>query len=584
MKKAIVRMLATIGALVVLGYIGFVTYMLTYKGSVPSKTILEVNFDREIIEYAPDDPVATVTMRSKPRLRAVLDAIERAAGDQRVVGLVAKIGGSGGGMAQIQELRDAITAFREKGKWAVAYSETFGEAAPGNGGYYLATAFDRIYMQPSGDVGLTGLMSETPFVRGALDKLGVVPRLDHRHEYKNAMNTFTDKKFTEPHREALTKVLDSLFGQMVSGIATGRKLPEAQVRTLVDKGPYLGQEAVTAKLVDQLAYRDQVYAEIKQKAGKDAQFLFLGKYLERAGGPYEEGRSVALIFGVGSVARNNSDYNPVTGGLTMGSDTVAGAFRDAIEDQDVKAILFRVDSPGGSYVASDAIWHEVIRAKQAGKPVIVSMGNVAGSGGYFVAMGADKIVAQPATITGSIGVLGGKAVTTAFWEKLGVTFDAVQTSQHAGMYSTGKDYSPEEWVRFQAWLDRVYADFTGKAAQGRKLSKEQVLQIAKGRIWSGADAKALGLVDELGGYSTALKLTRQAANIPLEAPLHLKEFPVRKTPLARLLDRGPESSEPATQTLVSVLEALRPALALADRLGLISNPGVLTMPDMGEVR
>src|SRR5215467_4638296 len=231
----------------------------------------------------------------------------------------------------------------------------------------------------------------------------------------------------------------------------------------------------------------------KKKAGYGTELLYLDKYLERAGRPHKKGKEIALIFGVGGVQRGKSDYDPIEGQLTMGSETVAGAIRAAAKDKDVKAILFRVDSPGGSYVASDTIWEEVVRARKAGKPVIVSMGDVAGSGGYFVAMAADKIVAQPGTITASIGVLAGKLLTTGFWNKVGLSWDEVHDGANAAIWTGLQDYSPAEWKRFEDWLDRIYDDFTTKAADGRHLPKDKILQIAKGRIWSGQDAKKLGL-------------------------------------------------------------------------------------------
>ena len=361
--------------------------------------------------------------------------------------------------------------------------------------------------------------------------------MGQRYEYKNAMNTFTEKKFTAAHKEASSKIVSSIFGQMVRGIAEGRKLGEDEVRAIIDKGPYLGKEALDARLVDGLAYRDEVYEKAKAKAGKDAKLLFLGQYLERAGRPHEKGKTVAVIYGLGGVSRGKDDYDPFSGSATMGSDTVAAAFRDAVADKEVKAILFRVDSPGGSYVASDTIWRETVRAKKAGKPVIVSMGNVAGSGGYFVAMDADKIVAQPGTITGSIGVLGGKMLTTGFWDKVGLSWDEVHSGANATMWTGMKDYSPAEWARFDASLDRIYADFTTKVAEGRKLPKEKVLEIAKGRIWTGEDAKGLGLVDELGGMSTALKLAKKAAGIPDAEDVKLQVFPKAKSPLEQILGR-----------------------------------------------
>jgi protease-4 len=252
------------------------------------------------------------------------------------------------------------------------------------------------------------------------------------------------------------------------------------------------------------------------------------------------------------------------------------AFRDAIEDEDVKAIVFRVDSPGGSYVASDTVWRETVRAKQAGKPVIVSMVDVAGSGGYFVAMEADKIVAQPGTITGSIGVLGGKLLTNGVWDKLGISFDSVQTAERADMWSSSHDYGEAEWSRFQAWLDRVYEDFTAKVAAGRKLSKDKVLEIAKGRIWTGETAKSIGLVDELGGFPTALRLARQAAGLEAQAPIEIREFPRPRTTWQILTDKSRPTG--ADAVFLRLVETLRPLAQAAHRAGLLGpERGVLSM-------
>ena len=585
MKGLLIRLLAMVGALVlVVALVGVAVLGVrrAMKSGVPSHTVLELNLEGGLLERLPDDPVGQLTLRNRPTMRTVLDALEKASDDPKVVGLVATLGTGPLGSAQTQEVRDAVLAFRAKKKTAVAFAETFGEFGPGNGAYYLASAFDEIYLQPSGDIGLTGLISEQPFLRGTFEKLGVTPRMDHRYEYKNAMNLFTEKKFTPAHKEAVTKYVGSIFGQMVRGIAEGRMLKEEQVRALFDKGPYLGQEAVEAKLVDGLGYRDEVYDKVKTKAGDGAKLLFLSEYLGRAGRPHEKGQTVALIYGVGGVSRGKDDYDPLQGSFTMGSDTVAAAFRDAVADKDVKAILFRVDSPGGSYVASDTIWRETVRAKKAGKPVIVSMGNVAGSGGYFVSMAADKIVAEPGTLTASIGVLSGKLLTGGFWDKVGLGWDEVHTSTNGTFWSGLHDYSPAEWARFQAWLDRIYADFTGKVAEGRKLSKERVLEIAKGRVWTGEDAKALGLVDELGGYATALKLAKQAAKIPDGEDVTLKVFPQAKSPLEQILSGNKENSEPASAAvLVRLLEAARPLARQLRALGIGEPSGALVTPPLG---
>jgi protease-4 len=574
MSKAIVRFLAILGALSLIGTAIVLVYAIGAKGRVPSKTILEANFEQAFLENAPETPTAHLLLARKETLRDVVDAIDRGAGDDRVVGMIARIGAAPMGMAQTQEIRDAVQRFRAHKKFAVAYSETFGEFGPGNSAYYLATAFDHIYLQPSGDVGLTGIILEAPFIKGTLSKLGVTFHGDHRYEYKNALNFYTETKYTPPHKEAMIAIMTSWFNQMKDGICTARQIDPAQFQSIVDAGPYLGKEAVTARLVDAVAYRDEVYSDVKNKAGEGSELLYLNRYLDRAGRLHDHGKRIALVFGVGGVTRGASDYDPVQGSQNMGSDTVAGAIRAAAEDKDVKAILFRVDSPGGSYVASDTIWREVVRARQAGKPVIASMGNVAGSGGYFVAMAADKIVAEPGTITASIGVLGGKMLTGGLWDKAGLSWDEVHRGENATMFTGTRDYSPAEWGRFQAWLDRVYLDFTSKVADGRKLPKEKVLEIAKGRIWSGEDAKNLGLVDELGGYETALKLAKHAANIPEKDDVKIVVYPRPESLFESVIARrSPENSdkEAVGQTLAKILEVVQPVARQLDAARIKGN-------------
>ncbi|HSA92306.1 MAG TPA: signal peptide peptidase SppA [Terriglobales bacterium] len=577
MKQTFQRLATFVGSLVLVYLIVVVAILgyRKYQERIPGRVVLEVHLDTQMVEYVPDDPVARAMLRDRVVVRDVVDALDRASNDDRVVGLVAWIEAFPLSMAQAQEVRDAIERFRAKKKFAIAYSETFGEFGPANQAYYLATACDEIWLQPSGDLGLTGYMAEPMFLAGAFEKLGARFHGDQRYEYKNALNTYTEKKFTPAHRESLGKVVETWFNQLVRGIAQGRRLSEPDVRSLIDRGPFLGSEAVAAKLVDGVAYRDEVLAKVKQRAGESTPFLFLDKYLERAGRPHQEGKTIALIYGVGEVQRGENSYDPIFGDIRMGSDTVAAAFRAAVADKDVKAILFRVDSPGGSYVASDTIWREVVRARQAGKPVIVSMGFLAGSGGYFVAMPADKIVAQPGTVTASIGVLAGKLLTSGFWEKTGISWDELHFGQNATMWTGTHDYSPTEWARFQAALDRIYDDFTSKVADGRKMPKDEVLKIARGRIWSGEDAKALGLVDELGGFPKALELAKKAANIPESEEVKLKLFPERKPFLQRLLEKQPDSSE---RTAVQVLEALQPVLRQLRALT-GANQGVLAMPD-----
>jgi len=587
MGRAIVRFLAILGALGLIGMAIMLFAVIGAKGKIPSKTILEADFEQSFPEEIPDTPSARLTMKDQMTLRDVVDAIDKGSTDDRIVGMIARIGAAPMPMAQVQEIREAIARFRAHKKFAVAYSETFGEFGPGNGAYYLATAFDQIYLQPSGDVGLTGLIMESPFIKGTLSKLGMTFHGDHRYEYKNALNFYTETKYTAPHKEAMAAIMNSWFDQIKDGICTARQIAPDKFQAVVDAGPYLGKEAVDARLVDGVAYRDEVYGKVKSQAGRGAELLYLDKYLDRAGRPHEHGKRIALVFGVGGVTRGRSDFDPVQGSQTMGSETVASAIRAAAEDSDVKAILFRVDSPGGSYVASDTIWREVVRAKQAGKPVIVSMGNLAGSGGYFVAMAADKIVAQPGTITASIGVLGGKMLTSGLWDKVGLSWDEVHQGEMATMFTGTQDYTPAEWGRFQAWLDRVYVDFTGKVAEGRKLPKDKVLEIAKGRIWSGQDAKNLGLVDELGGYDTALRLAKKAAGIPDGEDVKIVVYPRPKTLLESLLQRQAADNsdkEAMGQTLAKILEDVRPVARELNALGVArgakDQDDVLKMPEV----
>jgi len=593
MKRIIVTILAFIGGivvfLIVLGVFGVSMLYRRHAGDgVPDKTVLELDLEQGLTEYIPDDPVAGVFAKKTPTVRDVVDTLEQAAQDKRVVALTVRVGGTGLGLAQIQEVRDAVIAFRRAGKPTIAHAEAFGEFGPGTGAYYLATAFEEIYLQPSGDVGLTGLIYESPFVRGTLDKLGIVPRLDHRREYKSAMNIFTERKFTSPHREEIQKVMESQFDQIVEGIAAARGLTEEKVRALVNQGPLSGQQAVEAKLIDGLAYRDEVATKVKKTIGENTKALSFAKYLDRVGRPHEKGeKTIALIYGVGAVQRGKGGYDPLSGGVGMGSDTLTAAFRTAIEDKAVKAILFRIDSPGGSYVASDTIWRETLRTKEAGKPVIASMGDVAGSGGYFVAMAADKIVAQPGTITGSIGVLAGKMLTDSFWGKVGVTWDEVHTSDNATLWTGTQDYTPAQWAQFQGALDRIYDDFTSKAAQGRNLPKEKLLEVAKGRIWTGEDAKALGLVDELGGFPLAFRLAKEAAGLSAEKEVRLEVFPRRKKTLKqvlmeRLLEEDEDDAEQEGPVLIfaRTLQSLHPLFHLVRRIGLDPAPGVLTMPEV----
>jgi protease-4 len=543
--------------------------------------ILELDLSEGIAEEPPADMVSAVLTMRRPRLGDVLDGLHRARADEKVRALVVRIGGRPIGLARVQELRSAIAEFRRSGKATVAWAETYGEFGPGNAAYYLATAFDRIWVQPSGDVGLTGLSLEQWFYRGTLDKLGLEYEVAKRHEYKNAADRLTEHGFTGPAREALEQLATSLTGQITEAVAQRLAIPPAQARELIDNGPYVAEEALELRLVDALGYRDEVYLDVRKAAGADAHLLYLGRYqrsralTERARKlPEPPGDMVALIYAAGPIRRGRSGRGPLSGGA-MGSDTVTAALRAAAADRRVRAIVLRVNSPGGSYVASDTIWREVIRTRQAGTPIVVSMGDVAASGGYYISMAADAIVAQPGTITGSIGVLTGKPVTASLLERVGITTDSVTQGAHADMFSTTRPFSKDEWSKINSWLDRIYADFTGKVASGRGMTREQVHEIARGRVWTGADAAGIGLVDHLGGLDDAVALARRKAGLPDSAPL--RGYP-RGRPLDRL--RRPESSEDYAAAGASLLaESWGPVWRLAAGAGFPpSGPLHLSVP------
>jgi protease IV len=554
------------------------------RGPTPGRrVVLDVNLGALYPEAPVQSSLGRLLAPRRLTLAELTTTLDRAAQDDSVAGIVAQVG-SPSGMARAQELRDAIARFRSGKKFALAFTDTFGEAGNASVAYYLASAFDEIWMQPSGDLWLAGVVLEAPFIRGTLDKLAIEPVFGQRYEYKNAMNFFTERKFTAAHREAMEKLKDSWFGQIVRGIAQGRHISNESVRAAVDHAPLLGREAVETKLIDGLAYRDEVAQKALARAG-GAELLPLARYRSRLGEPGGK-HAFALVYGVGEVIRGRSESNPLLDTDIMGAETVGAALRAAAADSGIEAIVFRVDSPGGSYVASDTIWREVSNARRAGKPVVVSMGNLAGSGGYFVALSADKIVAQPGTITGSIGVLAGKFVLSGLFDKLGLSFDEVHAGEHALFWDPNRAFSIAERERFEAYLDRIYDDFTQKVAQGRRLPRERVLEIARGRIWSGEDAKGLGLIDELGGLETAVRLARQEAKIPASESIRLVPFPRPKSffeALRGLFFREGEEetiADARAELLRSVTGAFAPIVRRLAALGLQEPSGVLSMPPL----
>lgn len=592
--RIIVRVFAILGLLGVLAtslLIGLAIHFSNRAPTLPDNIVLELDLEKPLAEAAPNDPVAGLIGERRATLPQVIAALNNASKDGRVKGIVARAGNPAFPFAQSQELRDAIAAFRKTGRFAIVHAESFGETGNGMQPYYLASAFEQIWLQPMGDVGITGMQAELTFFRGTLDKLQVQPEFRKREEYKTFAEQYTETEPSAANRESTDALVGDLFEQWVAGVAADRGLALDAVRRAVDNAPLLDKAALDAKLVDRLAYWDEAVAWSLLKASGQvpppadqplkapkgdgvAELVSVLDYAKIAGAtkkvklPTDNSPVVAVIVGDGAIMRGESSTDPLSGSESFGAATIAAAFDEAIENEQVKAILFRVNSPGGSAVASEVVRRKVLQAKAAGKPVIVSMGAVAASGGYWVSMGADKIVAQPATITGSIGVVAGKMVTKGLTDMVGVSFAPFSRGANAGMWSSNTPFSPEQDAKLNAFLDATYGAFTSGVAEGRKLPLEKVRELAKGRVYTGRQAKELGLVDALGGYHTAIKLVREALGVSEDQFLMLVNYPAQRSPWEVVMKLM--SGEVSVGDLRAAVSARIAADALADVRPLLS--------------
>ena len=430
--------------------------------------------------------------------------------DREVAGALIKIGGNRYSIGRLQEIRDAVSDFKASGKKVVGYMTNCS-----TGNYLLASVCDQIVLHPSGEVRLVGLRSEISFYKGVLDKLGIQANLEHIGEYKSASDLFTREEMSEAHREVQNAILDDLYDQLTQSIAGRRSWTQDDVKRLIDEGPFTAKQALAHGIVDRLAYRDQLKGIAKDLTGKDCRLVKARQYLGTI--EYEHDWEVplpkiAVIEAEGMMMTGESFTDPFTGTKTMGSTTITRAIRNVRKDSSVKAVVLRIDSGGGLVVAADTIWRELIRLK-AVKPLVVSMGDVAGSGGYYIAAPADVIVAEPGTITGSIGVVSGKYSFKGLYHKIGLNKEIIKRGKHADFYTDYGDYPVEEREIIHAQIKEIYEDFIGKVAEGRGMTKEAVDQIGRGRIWTGQQAKEIGLVDELGGLNLALSIARKKAGL-----------------------------------------------------------------------
>ncbi len=494
--------------------------------AVPGNAVLVLRVGGNLAELAPADVVGYLRGAKTPTVRSVIDDLRKAKVDARIRAVLLKPTGFDSPFwGKVQEIRDAVLDFRKSGKPVYAYLEFGGDRE-----YYLATAADKVFLMPSSTLELSGVATYELFLRGTLDKIGAYPDLHHIGDYKTYSNTFTEKGYTKAHKEMDESLNRDLYGQLVRGIADGRKKDEAAVRQLLDEGPFLPEDALRAGLVDDVAYEDQVNEKLGSARGERHVDGDDYARISTSSLGLNRGPRIAVIYASGTINSGKSGYDPVNGAI-VGSDTLSEYIRQARRDSSVRAIVLRIDSPGGSASASDAIWRELMLARneRSDRPLIASMSDLAASGGYYIAMPAQVIVAQPSTLTGSIGVVGGKYVTGGVYEKLGARIESTSIGRHAEINSPARRYNPEELKKLQAELQAFYDQFVEKVAESRHSQPEKIDALAQGRVWTGRQAKENGLVDELGGLDRAIAVAKQRAKIPLESDVELVVYPPRKS-------------------------------------------------------
>src|SRR5256885_8147264 len=528
-RRGFAILFTLLGTAIFISLAGFALLYLAFgrEPAVPGNATLVLRVGGSLAEMAPNDVVGYLRGTRTPTVRGLVDNLRKAKVDSRVRAVMLKpTGFESPFWAKVQEVRDAVLDFKKSGKPVYAYVEYGGDRE-----YYLATAADKIFLMPSSPLDLTGVATYELFLRGTFDKVGVYPDLHRIGDYKTAVNTFKEKSYTKAHREMDESMNRDLYEQIVRGIADGRKKNEADIRALIDEGPFLPEDALRAGLVDDVAYEDQV--DEKLRAGEKRTRVDTDDYarISPTSLGLNRGPRVAVIYATGTIASGKSGYDPVNGSIA-GSDTLIEYIRQARRDSGVRAIVLRVDSPGGSATASDAIWREltITKNERADRPLVVSMSDLAASGGYYIAMPAHVIVAQPSTLTGSIGIFGGKFVTGGLYEKLGAHIESTSIGKHAEINGPARPYNAEETKKLQEQLQSFYDQFVEKVAASRHSTPEKIDALAQGRVWTGRQGKQNGLVDELGGLDRAVAIAKQRAKIAADAEVELIVYPARQRP------------------------------------------------------
>jgi protease-4 len=560
------KVLLTVGgillALMLIVVIGVAIIVSALRGNRPSirdNSVLALKISGPLPDYVPEDPFRRLFGSQPQSLGSLLTQFRKAKADKRISAVMLEIDMSEAGWAKSEEIRDAITDFRASGKPVYAYMET-----GLNKDYYIATACDKIFVPPPGELFTIGLAADVMFFRGSLDKLGIYPDIYQIGKYKSAADMFTQKEMTPAHREFINSLLDDLYGRYIEGIAKARKKTPDEMKALIDSAPYTATQAKEAGLIDGTLYHDEVEKELKKRLGyKDAEELAItraGDYrqISQESLGLNKGERVAVVYASGDIVSGKSSFGG-SGEETIGSDSLVRTINEARDDKGIKAIVLRIDSPGGSGLASDIIWRAIESAKEK-KPVVVSMSDVAASGGYYIACNANKIVAEPSTITGSIGVLGGKPVIKGFYDWIGVTNEYVLRGKNAGMFRETEKFSDTERKKWEEFLGTTYDDFISKVGKGRGKEKAYIDSIGQGRVWTGSQGKERGLVDEYGGLDKAIEVAKQLAKIPADQSIQRVIMPKPPSFFEQFMNSGDDGEIDASSAQVkqqaAILEAM----------------------------
>ena len=546
----------------------------------PSNTILSLDLRGPISDQSPHSPLAFLNGRSLS-VASIVQGLHQAETDTHVKALLVRLPEGGMAPGAADEIRNALRHFRGSGKLVVAHSQGIYPSGIVTASYMVGAAADQLWMQPAASLQAVGLSTEEMFFKRAFDKYGVKADYEQRYQYKNAVNPYLYDDYTPAHRESTVGWLSSVYLAEIATAAADRKMDGQKLRDTLEAGPYDAEQARAAGLVDKVGEVQEAQASLRGVVGDGkARFIDFASY--RLNDAATSGPGIAVIAAEGEIVTGTSHPSGFGDSNGVYSDDVARAFRTAVEDKTVKAIVFRVSSPGGSDTASEQILASVRAARAAGKPVVVSMGTYAASGGYWISSGATEIVANPTTLTGSIGVFGGKFVLGPALARFGVdTRQITIGNEYAGAFGSGQSFTPKQRAQFAGWMDRIYDGFVQRVADGRKLSPDRVREIARGRVWTGLQAKDLGLVDKLGGFDVAVAEARRLAGFKADDVVPLRYLPGERSPFAgfgqameagadsahALVELGTALHDPRTR---AVMTAVRHASARAEDASVLS--------------